>query len=381
MNKNYTIFWLAGESSGDLHASMVMKRMNDEIPNVRHVGIGGKLMQQQGLKPLFPFDRFAIMGFVEVIRHLAFFIKVQNRITKYVRIDKPDLAILVDYPGLNLRIARILDDERIPVLYYICPQFWAWKRKRVYELKDNVRHVAAILPFEKELLDIYNVTSTYVGHPIAEEIKLELDREAFARFFGLDPEKEWVGFLPGSRNAEVSKLLPIFLEAAKLLDPERYQFLFSKSRNVSHSSYMQIMDEHPGLKKHIIDGYNYEMMKYSELLISCSGTATLEAAFIGTPTIICYKASPISYWIGRYFVRIKRIGLPNIVLDEDVLPELVQENLTPKSIAASAFKILSNPEYNQELRAKLSELRSMLEGKQTSVEMLKIIRKLLNMDE
>ncbi|HRY83400.1 MAG TPA: lipid-A-disaccharide synthase [Candidatus Cloacimonadota bacterium] len=380
MNRSFTIFWLAGESSGDLHASKVMQRMNADFPNLRHVGIGGKLMQEQGLKPLFPFDRFAIMGFVEVLRHLGFFIKVQNKIRKYIQIDKPDLAILVDYPGLNLRVARILDDERIPVLYYICPQFWAWKRKRVYDLKDNVRHVAVILPFEKELLDIYNVSATYVGHPIAEEIKLELDREAFARFFGLDPEKQWIGFLPGSRNAEISKLLPIFLEAAALLDPDKYQFLFSKARSVNHHSYMQIMDSAPRLKKYIIDGYNYELMKYSELLISCSGTATLEAAFIGTPSIVCYKASPLSYWIGRYFVRIKRIGLPNIVLEEDVLPELVQENLTAKTIAANAFRILSDPDYAAELRVKLFKLRGLLEGKKTSVEMLKIIRKLLKID-
>jgi lipid-A-disaccharide synthase len=157
MEKTYKIFWLAGESSGDLHASLVMRELNRSVQNVRHIGIGGTLMQREGLKALFPFDRFAIMGFVEVVKHLFFFMDVERTIKKTLAKERPDLAILVDYPGLNLRIARLADDLRVPVLYFISPQFWAWKRKRVYKLKDNVRHVACILPFEKELLDIYNV--------------------------------------------------------------------------------------------------------------------------------------------------------------------------------------------------------------------------------
>ncbi|HPS39996.1 MAG TPA: lipid-A-disaccharide synthase [Candidatus Cloacimonadota bacterium] len=381
MQRNVTIFWLAGESSGDLHASIVMRAVNESLQNVRHVGIGGPLMQREGLKTLFPFDKFAVMGFTEVAKHLGFFLKVEKAIARYLRMDKPDLFIPVDYPGLNLRVAKIADDLRIPVLYYICPQFWAWKHKRVFALKEDVRHVACILPFEKELLDSHNVTSSYVGHPITEEIRIELDRESFARFFGLDPAKKWIGFMPGSRNHEIQRMLPVFLKSARLMDPEQYQFLFSKSRAVAHSLYMNILDDHREIKAHIIDGYNYEMMKYCEALIGCSGTVTLEAAYIGTPMVICYKASPLSYAIGRYLVRIKHMGLPNIIMEDTIFPELLQHDAKQSRIAQEVFNLLSDEAYSREVKVKLLKLRQLLEGKRPSVEMLRIIKELLKLDE
>lgn len=375
MNKNYKIFWLAGESSGDLHAELIMKSLNDKMPGLKHIGIGGPRMQSQGLQPLFPFGRFAVMGFVEVLKHLAFFLSVQRRIKRLFKEDNPDLAILVDYPGLNMRIADLADEYRIPVLYFISPQFWAWKHERVYKLKASTRHVACILPFENELLDIHNVTSSYVGHPIAEEVSFQLDRDAFARFYELDATKKWIGFFPGSRDNEIAKMLPLFLQAAAKWDPDTYQMLFSKARSVNHHEYMQLMNGKKNVK--LIDGNNYEMMKYCELLVCTSGTVTLEAAFIGTPLVICYKASPISYLIGRFFVRIKRIGLPNIVLDEDLLPELIQDDVSPESIYTAATRILSDPEYNHHIRKELFRLKAMLSDKRPSVEVPKIVQALL----
>ncbi|MDP3114415.1 MAG: lipid-A-disaccharide synthase [Candidatus Cloacimonadaceae bacterium] len=380
MNKAYSIFWLVGESSGDLHAELVMKSINESIPNVRHVGIGGPRMQQMGLIPLYPFSRFAVMGFVEVIKHLLFFMGVERRIKKLFKRDKPDLAILVDYPGLNLRIADLADNHRIPVLYFICPQFWAWKHERVYKLKASVRHTACILPFEKELLDIHNVTSTYVGHPIAEEVKFDLDRQSFATFFSLDASKRWIGFFPGSRNDEIKRMLPVFLETAKRFDGQDYQILFSKSRSVNHTRYMETIEQAGAKGIHLIDGYAYEMMKYCDLLICTSGTVTLEAAFIGTPSIIAYKASPVSYRIGRYFIRIKRIGLPNIVLDADVLPEMIQDDVTPAKLSYQAAALLDDPERMIEIKAELLRLKAMLSDRKASVEMLKLVRNLLRID-
>ncbi len=373
---SYTIFWLVGESSGDLHAELVMKSLNDKFGNLTHIGIGGPRMQQQGLKPLFPFDRFAVMGFTEVIKHLLFFIGVQKRIRKLFDKSKPDLAILVDYPGLNMRIAHLADEFRIPVLYFICPQFWAWKHERVFKLKASTRHVACILPFEEDMLNIHSINCSYVGHPIAEEIKLELDRDNFARFFGLDPTKKWIGFFPGSRNAEIAKMLPVFLKSAQKWNPAEFQMLFSKARSVNHQSYMDVFANNPNIK--LIDGYNYEMMKYCEALICTSGTVTLEAAFIGTPMVICYKASPISYLIGRHFVRIKRIGLPNIVLDQDLLPELVQADMNPENIYTHVEKMLNDKSLNLHIRQELFHLKAMLSDKRPSIEMPKIVKHLFD---
>jgi lipid-A-disaccharide synthase len=381
MGGSLTIFWLAGENSGDLHASLVMKSINAAIPNVRHVGIGGARMQKEGLKPLFPFARFNVMGFVEVLGHLSFFLKVEMKLRYFFQTEKPDLAILVDYPGFNLRIANLADNMRIPVLYYICPQFWAWKHERVFKLRNSVRHVACILPFEQELLDIHNVAATYVGHPIAEEISFELDRHQFAHFYGLDPHKQWLGFLPGSRDDEVRRMLPVLLETAKSFDPDKYEFLISKALTVTHSLFMDIC-ESSGLKGlRVIDGYRYEMMKYSSLLAGTSGTATLEAAYIGTPMVICYKAAPLSYLIGRHLVRIKRIGLPNIVLDMDLLPELVQGTCTTPGIKREMNAFLDDSRKMDSVKRELSHLRSILSSPRTSEEMLRLVRKLLELDE
>jgi lipid-A-disaccharide synthase len=373
---SYKIFWLAGESSADLHSELVMKALNDKFGNLTHIGIGGPRMQRQGLKPIFPFDKFAVMGFVEVLKHLFFFFKVQQKISKLFSTEKFDLAILVDYPGLNLRIAKMADEMRIPVLYFICPQFWAWKHKRVYQLKDSVRYVACILPFEEELLRIHDINSVYVGHPIAEEIKFELDRESFARFFGINPDKKWIGFFPGSRNNEITKMLPVYLKTVAKWDTNEYELLFSKSRSVNHQLYMSYIENYKQIK--LIDGYNYEMMKYCEALICTSGTVTLEAAYIGTPMVICYKSSWLSYLIGKHFVRIKKIGLPNIVLNADILPELVQKDMNPENIYNACKRILDNPEKNAAIRKELLKLRAMLSDKHPSIEMPKIIRHLFD---
>lgn len=378
MNKpSFHIFWLAGENSGDLHASLVMEALNKDLPNLRHSGIGGARMQAQGLKPLFPFQRFNVMGFSEVAGHLGFFLNVQRRIKAFLKAEKPDLAILVDYPGFNLRIARIADDLRVPVLYFICPQFWAWKHGRVRKLRENVRHVACILPFEKELLDIHNVGSSYVGHPIAEEIFPELDRDGFAQFFGLDPDSRWLGFFPGSRDAEIQRMLPVYLEAARELASLGFKILVSKASTVSHQLFLDLLEKHGFEGLAVIDGYRHEMMKFCELLVCTSGTATLEAAFIGTPHLICYKTSRLSYLIGRRLVRIERIGLPNIILEQDLLPELVQNDCNAINIKRELLALLDEPERAETMREKLITLRTSLSEPKTSREMLRLVKQLL----
>ena len=371
------IFWLAGESSGDLHAALVMRALNNVVPELRHAGIGGARMQAEGLKPLYPFKRFAVMGFVEVIKHLFFFWKVEKGIKRYMYKVKPDLCILVDYPGLNMRIANIADHARVPVLYYICPQFWAWKHDRVFKLKSMTRHVACILPFEEEMLTIHSINCSYVGHPISEEITFELDRDGFADFWNLDKNKKWLGFFPGSRENEVKNMLDIFLKAAALFDPNEYEFLFSRALSVDHNLYMNIVSAYPQLNIHVIDGYTYEMMKYISFSVSTSGTATLECAYIGTPVVICYKASLLSYLIGRYFVRIKRIGLPNIILDMDLLPELVQNELSPQRIQQVVSQILEDEEKMQDIQIQLARLKTMLSQPKPSEVMPKLVLELL----
>jgi lipid-A-disaccharide synthase len=376
-NPTKTVFWLAGENSGDLHASLVMHKLNEEIPFLKHIGIGGNRMKAEGLQQLYPFERFAVMGFVEVIKHLGFFLKVEREIKRVLIRQKPDLVVLVDYPGLNLRIAKMADDMGIDVLYFIAPQFWAWKHKRVFKLRENTRHVACILPFEQELLSMHNITSTYVGHPIAEEINYEHDRNSFARFYGLDPDKQWLGFFPGSRNNEVEKLLPIYLQTINKLDAYKYQFLFSKARTVSHSLYTQMVDYYAKTRPFIIDGFNYEMMKFCDFLTIKSGTTTLEAAYIGTPAVIVYVANRLSYEIGKRFVKLDKIGLPNIILEKKVLPELIQHDVNPDNIAFHINNFLADKKLYSQTKTELRKIHNLLGDRVASAETVKIIREML----
>ncbi|KQC08892.1 MAG: hypothetical protein APR54_00345 [Candidatus Cloacimonas sp. SDB] len=354
------IFWIAGEKSGDLHASYVMEQLNNSHPELLHLGIGGPRMEKFAFKPLFPFERFSVMGFAEVIKHLYFFLQVEKRIKTLFRKDPPALVVLVDYPGLNLRIARIAKKFHLPVLYYICPQFWAWKKKRLLDLATFTDHVAYILPFEGKFLKEYNINSTYVGHPIAEEITIALSKKEFAEKYDLDLNKKWLGFLPGSRDNEIKKMLPVYLDAMSKLADQNFQFLLSCSDSVSRTIFHNQVQKFPIKNLKIIYQDNYCLMKFSDLVIATSGTATLETAYLGTPFIIAYKAHQISFELGKRFIRIKRIGLPNIILDKDLAPELIQKYATAENIALQIKKILFDPNRYQDFKKNLEQLHDLL---------------------
>jgi len=365
------IFWIAGENSGDLHSSKVLEELNKRDSNIKHFGIGGTKMQEFGFKPIFPFDRFSVMGFIEVLKHLFFFINVEKRIKQIFQAAPPDLLILVDYPGLNMRIAKIATEMNIPVLYYICPQFWAWKHKRIFQLKKYTDFIAYILPFEQKFMDEHRIKSEYVGHPIAEEIEIKLSKKEFAEKYNLDLNKKWLGFFPGSRNNEIKKMLPVFMETIDKFDSEHFDFLISKATTVNDRIFQNLINSSQNVK--IIEQDNYEMMNHCDFLTVTSGTATLETAFVGTPFIIVYKTSKTSYQIGKRFVKIKRIGLPNIVMDKDILPELVQDDASADNIFKAISEILNSPEKYQKISTELKELHQILGKNSASKEMANII--------
>jgi len=372
------IFWIAGEKSGDLHASYVMEQLNNSHPELMHSGIGGPRMEKFAFKPLFPFARFSVMGFAEVIKHLSFFLKVEKKIKTLFREDPPDLVVLVDYPGLNLRIARIAKKFNLPVLYYICPQFWAWKKKRLLDLATYTDHVAYILPFEGKFLKENKINSTYVGHPVAEEINIDLSKKEFAEKYGLDQSKKWLGFLPGSRDNEIKKMLPVYLNTMLKLADQKFQFLLSCSDSVSKTMFHDLIQKFSLENLTIIEQDNYCLMKYSDLVIVTSGTATLETAYLGTPFIIAYKAQKISFELGKRFIRINRIGLPNIILDKDLAPELIQESANAENITLHIKKILLDPERYQDFKKNLEQLHNLLGKNSAAKKTAEIIVDLLN---
>lgn len=358
------IFWVVGDESGDLHVAHILAELNKQ-KKLHHFGIGGSLMQKENFESIYPFDKFTVMGFFEVIQHLPFFLKVEKKIEEIFIQNPPDLVILVDYPGLNLRVAKIAKRLGLKVIYYISPQFWAWKYKRIDKLKRLTDHVIAILPFEKDIFDKENVKSTYVGHPIAEEIRCKLTKAEFAQKYKLDFNKKWIGFLPGSRKTEIKKMLPLYLDAIQYFNSEDFEFI------VSHK---QIQSDFQKIENiTYIKSDTYELMKHSKLLAVTSGTATLETAYLGTPFIIVYKTSKISYLIGKKFIKIDKIGLPNIILDKIVIPELIQEKANGKNIAANLKKFLENESYQNEVSEQLQKIHKILGKKSASKETARII--------
>ncbi len=372
------IFWIAGENSGDLHTSKVISQLNRNNKNITHFGIGGENMQKAGLIPIFPFERFSVMGFSEVIKHLFFFLKVEIKIKKIFKTNPPDLVVLTDYPGLNMRIAKMAHKFKIKVLYFICPQFWAWKHKRIFQLKKYTDYVAFILPFEEKYFKKENVKSSFVGHPISEEIEIRLIRKDFAKEYNLNLNKKWLGFLPGSRDTEIKKMLPEYIKSISFFDVEKYEFLISKAVTVSDKLFRQTIENSENQNIKIIKNHNYEMMKYCDFLVVTSGTATLETAYLGTPFLIVYKTSKISYELGKRFIKIKRIGLPNIVLDKDIIPELIQDKANGKSIYNKTLEIINSKEKYDKISEELKELHEILGIKSASKEVAKIIENLLN---
>ena len=370
MNKilnKISIFWIAGDRSGDLHAANVLKHINT-LADCQHHGIGGELMQKEGLTPLFPFHKFLFMGFVEVIKHIPFILKVEAEIKNFLIKNKPDIVVLVDYPGLNLRIAKLAHKLNIKVFYYICPQFWAWKKYRILKLKKYCVHVAAILPFEVPILQQYNVNCSYVGHPVVEEINFKMTKNEFADKYNLDINKKWIGFFPGSRNSEIKKLLPIFLktiEKLSILKPD-YQFLISTLEKDTPVNFNNIR----------FTNENYDTMKYCDFLIVKSGTATIETAIIGTPFAIVYKANYITYLIAKLVIKVDFIGLPNLILNKPVVPELIQKQVNPDNIVKTITDFMDNENKDYSMLKQINDiLKNFDAAKNTAEGVLQTIKK------
>ena len=375
--KKIRIFWIAGENSGDLHASIVLKELTKQYNNIENFGIGGEKMKSHGFKAIYPFERFSVMGFVEVVKHLTFFAGVEKRIKNIFKYIPPDLVVLIDYPGLNMRIAKLAKSYNIPVLYFIVPQFWAWKFKRIFKLQKYTDHIAYILPFEGNHFNKHNIDASFVGHPISEEINIKLSKKEFAQKYDLDLNKKWLGFLPGSRNAELKNMLPEFVNAIDMFDSDKYEFLISQASSVSIKLFQQMIKKTNKNVK-IIKNMNYEIMKHCDFLTVTSGTATIETAYLGTPFIIVYKTSNSSYQIGKRFIKIDKIGLPNIIIEKDIVPELIQQDVNGKNIYASIIDILSDTNKYNKISNELKALHDILGSKTPSTEVTDIIGRMID---
>ena len=352
---------IAGEASGDLHGARLVRSMRQKAPDVFFFGIGGRALKEAGVRILVDAASLSVVGITEVISKLPGLLHGMRCAKQALKDLKPDLLILIDFPDFNLNVAAAAKKARVPVLYYISPQIWAWRTGRVKKIGARVDHVAVILPFEEKFYKKHHVPVTFVGHPLLDAPLLPLDRAIPA---GKDRSFK-IGLLPGSRDREVSSLLPAMLEAAALLEARgrRVRFVVSHARTVEKSFFKAIIDQQNtkvGLEIHA--GPVDSIFKTCDLIVAASGTVTLEAAIAGVPMVIIYKVSPLSYRLGRILIRVEHIGLVNLINDEPLVTELVQDDASARNIADAVDDLISDPVKLNRLRERLFAIREKLGG-------------------
>lgn len=348
---------IAGEASGDLHGSNLMKELKKKDPQAEFRFWGGDLMKEQGGEPVKHYRDLAFMGFAEVIMNLGTILSNIKFCKKDIQSWKPDAVILIDYPGFNLRIAEFVKSLGIKVYYYISPQIWAWKTGRVHTIKKFVDRMFVILPFEKDFYRKFDYDVDFVGHPLLDAMKdlPDLDLEQFKSENLLD-ERKIIALLPGSRKQEIKVKLPIMLSVQK--DFPEYQFVVAGAPSQDKNFYQEVA----GKDLKIVSGKTYDLLRASEAALVTSGTATLEAALLNTPEVVCYKGSRISYEIGKRVVKhIEYISLVNLIMNREVVKELIQNELNSKNLKSELKKILTEPK-RSEILNDYKELREKLGG-------------------
>lgn len=363
---NYYI--IAGEASGDLHGSNLMKALYRKDPEAEFRFWGGDLMAAQGGTLVKHYRDLAFMGFLEVAMNLRTILNNIKFCKEDIRNHQPDVLILVDYPGFNLRIARFAKELGIKVVYYISPQLWAWKEGRVEIIKKYVDEMMVILPFEKDFYKKHGVDSHFVGHPLLDAISSleDLRAEDFKSENGLN-EKEIIALLPGSRKQEVEKMLEIMLSVRPYF--KDYQFVIAGAPSLSKEFYGKYVDENV----HFVSNKTYDLLRCSKAALVTSGTATLETALLNVPEVVCYRGSKISYAIAKRLVKnIKYISLVNLIMDREVVKELIQNDLNTNNLVKELKNILET-EKRFEMFRDYELLREKLGGKGASAQAAEVI--------
>lgn len=344
--------------SGDRHAADLVIALKKRNPDLEFVGIGGDRLQEAGIMLLYHISRLAFLGFVEIIKHLPFIRKVFNRVKKEAR-KGIDAAILVDYPGFNLRLARTLKKKGIPVIYYICPQMWAWGEGRVKRFRKYVDLPLVIFQFEETFFERHHVRAYFVGHPLIDQIPTQADELEFRERYKIQSDRRVIGLFPGSREAEVKKILPVMVESIeKLTYKSDITAVVAKAAHLDAHLYEKYLSNRPGFR--IVDSDTHRLMKISYAALVASGTATLELGYLQTPSIVIYSVSPITYWLGRRVVKIKNIALANIVLGKTVFPEFIQKEATAGNIVTGLNKLMNDEQHRKKITEELTRIQDIL---------------------
>jgi len=357
------ILIIAGEASGDLHGRVLVQKLKEKNPNIEVFGIGGDGMAKTGMELLYHIDEMAFLGLVEVIRHLPFIRRVFKRMINELKKRQPDVVVLIDYPGFNLRFAKKAKRLGFKVFYYIAPQVWAWGQGRSQKMAGYIDKLAVIFEFEVPIFQKAGIDVEFVGHPLLDTISAKLDKASFFEEHKLELKNPLLALLPGSRRQEVEKLLPPLLESARQLQQQYppLQIVIAGAPTVPQETYLAYLTEYP--RFHLVENNTYNVMAHSDAGIVASGTATLEMAWFNTPFALVYKVSSISYFLGKRLIKIPNIGLVNVVAGKRIVSELLQKQVSPSYVVPIMERLVFDSEYRQQLTSELIEVTNLL-GKQ-----------------
>lgn len=353
---------IAGEASGDLHGSNLIRALREKDPHADIRCWGGDKMEAAGATLVRHYKDLAFMGFIEVLNNLGTILRNIRFCKEDITAYQPDVLILIDYPGFNLRIAKWAKQQGFKIIYYISPQVWAWKENRVKLIKQCVDKMLVILPFEKAFYQKWNYEVEYVGHPLVEVVEEYMNKEQERRNSELQTSNlklqtsNIIALLPGSRKQEILKKLPIMLEVTKRF-PD-YRFVVAKAPGLDEAFYSTLLAPYGNVSS--VKDQTYSLLMQAKAALVTSGTATLETALFGVPEVICYKGNALSYQIAKRLVNIKFIGLVNLIMDKEVMKELIQDDLTPGNLEKELDRLLNDPEKQRQVKEDYAALKTLL---------------------
>lgn len=352
----------AGESSGDLYASALVEELRRRHPDAEFFGCAGLRMRAAGVRPVVRSESLGVVGLVEVLAHIPRIYGEFRKLIRAAREEHPHVAILTDSPDFHLRVAAKLRKAGIPVAYLIAPQVWAWRQGRVRLLRENLQHLFCIFPFEERFFRDHGVPTTYLGHPLAATIRPRLSRAEFFAAHNLPADRPLIAILPGSRPGEIGRHLEPLASAVKLLK-QSHNLTFVAgtppgfSKIVDASSFWERFERS---SIQVIEGSTWDLLAYADLALAASGTVTMEAALLGTPTVTFYRVTPLTWMLGRRLVKVPFLSMVNLVAERQVVPELIQDDMTPEKLAAEARRLLDDPAVRDAQKAGLADVKARL---------------------
>ena len=351
-----------GEPSGDLYAGALTTELRDLEPEVQVFGLGGEQFEAAGGRLVASYEGLTVTGLAEVLSVLPHSWRVYRSLVATARSERPDVLVLIDYPDFNVRLGQAVAALGVPVVYYICPQVWAWRANRLATMRRFVSRALVIFPFETSIYEEADIPVSFVGHPLLELARPARDREAFREATGLDQTAPLVALLPGSRPNELRAILPDLVGAARLIRDQvpRAQFVVARAPALSDELFRPLAELTPSPP--LVASSSDDVLNAADVVLTASGTATVQTAIHGRPMVVVYRLSRLSYWIGRRFVRVDAFGMVNLVTGRKVVPELLQQEFTPEAVAAEAVRFLSDDAHAAATRADLRSVRDALGG-------------------